>query len=93
MKALPKLPKNLRSYFIDSAIRGVGIWLGLSLIGAVLIYYFMGFLGLSDIKRNVGFLGFVLAGIVHAAAYLIQVYRHACRVAKDIEAKHEERVS
>ena len=87
MRRLSKLPKSLQVYFYRIALSGVGIWLGASLLAAILIDYALGFLCISKIGRDVGFLGVICAGIIQAAIHISQVYRHACRVAKEIETK------
>jgi hypothetical protein len=91
MTILPELSKDLRSYFIKTAVYGVGIWLGLSLAAAVVIYFFMGFLGAPDIKRHFGFWGVVAAGFIQSAAYVFQLYRQAKRVRQEIKSKEMEK--
>lgn len=91
MKSLHKLSKDLRSYFLSVAMRGVGIWLGTSLLGALLMYYLVGFLSLSGIQKDVGFLVIVLAGVVQAAVHVTQVYGCACKAAKEAERKEAEK--
>lgn len=88
MIILPELSKELRSYFVKTAVYGVGIWLGLSLAAAFVLYFFMGFLGTPDIKRHIGFWGVVAAGFIQSAAYLFRLYRQAKRVVQEI--KREE---
>ena len=87
MKELSKLPKSLRVYFYRIAIRGTGIWLGTTLLGAILIDFVMRFLCISKIRRDVGFLGVICAGIIQATVHVVQVYKHACKVASEIEPK------
>lgn len=87
MKELSKLPKSLRTYFYRIALWSVAIWLGGALLCAVLIDYVLGFLCISKIGRDVGFLGVIFAGIIQAAVDILKVYRHACGVAREIETK------
>ena len=87
MTVFPELSKELRSYFVKTAVYGVGIWLGLSLAAAIAIYFFMGFLGTPDIKRHVGFWGVVAAGFIQSAAHVTQLYRQAKRAEQEIKRR------
>lgn len=93
MATLSKLTKELRLYFIKIAIYGTGVWLGVTLLAAVVIYFFMGFIGIPDLKRNIGSLVVVLAGVIQIGVHLVNTFRQAKRAAQEIERKESERIN